>query len=762
MGLKCQISFNKQGKATVMTKDGSPSVLYNDLLEITGNQEEALKYWASAYLDDFSNYTDKTEESASANDVAAYYDAKAVGDKKLSVQDKWSVSSFMKKNGIQSLSELQSKLHKIFKKDGVFFINGDAAVKSGLYSSDEIENINPQQIINLLQQIEGQLLVEDILVVPETQKFSYKNNDYKTIFGTAERISEEKIDEEILAEINSIADVEAVIQNLPYTEFVEDFNNKPAFRAKVLKRFEGLKKINHLSIFEGQLTEENINDEKLIENTILDNIPYTNIEAEAEYLESIDEDIWAIMPNQVTDVLKEIEDELIDQNIDLIGMNKFVGKKQEITDVLRAVVAMAKNPTTATIKTFAAAKRALFEEKPVENKSFIKSTSTLSLFRVDTNLSQSELFDKHSLIKVGENLYHKVKKSENAALYDFLYKRIKDGTFSIPSTYTDVNDKVAVIKDLTTYVFSINENIRPDLAENFVLHKLAFDHKVEDSLAKAMDNFRRATSTRTNVDYLKTEFVSDFYNYILTEKQKDSEVYREVLQHFRISDNDISLTKNIASIANLDVTKELEDYIRIKRDSSMNYLISDESRFNEDLFYLNHPEFVKELSETYRQQGDYLLTDPTNNTWVKVGNDVYKNIYSAQGRDLFRKVNTKPDEVYYNTVDNFAFDLREVKEIIQTMLPAKSVYTKLKEKRDSIKEYFLPKASVQKQVIEQEEPNDLNRAREMELAGKTPLEIKVATGWERGNEPTSLFTDYSDNQVLDMLKNLNIIEETEC
>jgi hypothetical protein len=356
-----------------------------------------------------------------------------------------------------------------------------------------------------------------------------------------------------------------------------------------------------------------------------------------------------------------------------------------------------------------------------------------------------------------------------------LYKRIKDGTFSIPSTYTDVNDKVAVIKDLTTYVFSINENIRPDLAENFILHKLAFDHKVEGSLAKAMDNFRRATSTRTNVDYLKTEFVSDFYNYILTEKQKDSEVYREVLQHFRISDNDISLTKNIASIANLDVTKELEDYIRIKRDSSMNYLVNDESRFNEDLFYLNHSEFVKELSETYRQQGDYLLTDPTNNTWVKVGNDVYKNIYSAQGRDLFRKVNTKPDEVYYNTVDNFAFDLREVKEIIQTMLPAKSVYTKLKEKRDSIKEYFLPKASVQKQVMGETGAANLDRveevtfrldnlgvAREMELAGKTPLEIKIATGWERGNEPTSLFTDYSDNQVIDMLKNLNIIEETEC
>lgn len=705
MGLKCQISFNKEGKATVMTKDGSPSTLYNNLLDTLGNQEAALDYWASAYSEDFANFTDAAEENATVNDVLRYYNALATQEKKLSTSERWSVESFMKKTGIQKLSSLVTTMNDIFYKDGAFFIDGDKAVRSGLYSRDEIESIDVPAMINLLQKLNGQVMTEDFFVFPESSKYKFKNTEAKTIFGTYETVSEDTITNEILEAIEDASQVESVIQTLPYTDFVEDFNDKPAFRKKILSRFEGLKKVPVVAIDRGLLVEDNIEEQKLVENTIEDNIPSANIEAEANYLETIDDDVWEIMPQQITDILEEIEDDLIDHNIDVIGMKSFVGKKQEIISLLRSIARMAKNPTTENIKIYAEAKKNLFGQKSGKAKTFIKSNSKLSLFKVNTNLSESQLFDQFGLIKVEDGLYHKVKKSENAALYDFLYKQMKDGTFSIPQeyrTFEDINDKESVIKAITSYVFSLNTTVRPDLAENYILHKLVFGHQVEPSVTKSIENFRKSSNITTDQEYLKTEFVTDFYNYILTEKKKDSELYREVLQHFSISDDDISLKRPIASIQNLEMSVELADYIRLKRDSSMNYLLTDDiTAFNQDLFYLNHPEHVKELSVTYRQQGDYILADTSNNTWVKSGGELYKVVYSSSGRDLFKKINTKPHPLYYNITDNFAFDINDAKEIVQNMLPAKSLYTKLQEKKASIKEYFLPSAAVQKQVMPQ-------------------------------------------------------------
>lgn len=50
-------------------------------------------------------------------------------------------------------------------------------------------------------------------------------------------------------------------------------------------------------------------------------------------------------------------------------------------------------------------------------------------------------------------------------------------------------------------------------------------------------------------------------------------------------------------------------------------------------------------------------------------------------------------------------------------------------------------------------------AKEMEQAGKTPLEIRLATGWERG---ASEFSNMKDEDIISTLLERNLITETEC
>ena len=50
-------------------------------------------------------------------------------------------------------------------------------------------------------------------------------------------------------------------------------------------------------------------------------------------------------------------------------------------------------------------------------------------------------------------------------------------------------------------------------------------------------------------------------------------------------------------------------------------------------------------------------------------------------------------------------------------------------------------------------------AKEMEQAGKTPLEIRLATGWERG---VSEFSNMKDGDIISTLLERGVITETEC
>ncbi len=233
MGLKCRIS-SKDGVTQVVDDKGNESQLYNELLAYTDSETEALNLWTVASSEEFMG----AGENATVKDVVAYMDSTEAATRSLSISEEFQVIDFMRRTGETSLNELNIKLAKIFKSDGTFKIDIKAAVNSGIFSQQEIEDLDVNKMQDILLKIEGQLITKDIVIEPSSQDHNYVDNDNKSVFGTAQKVTQKEFDNDIIRAVTSFTDKEAFlkgIKTLPYTAFVEKFQEDEAYAKSIME-----------------------------------------------------------------------------------------------------------------------------------------------------------------------------------------------------------------------------------------------------------------------------------------------------------------------------------------------------------------------------------------------------------------------------------------------------------------------------------------------------------------------------------------------
>jgi hypothetical protein len=205
--------------------------------------------------------------------------------------------------------------------------------------------------------------------------------------------------------------------------------------------------------------------------------------------------------------------------------------------------------------------------------------------------------------------------------------------------------------------------------EEASLAQLIFEH---DSFP-VREDFSAMANIKTSEDYLKTDFVLDFYKYVVEEKLKNSSVYRNTLSAFVFSDNDISINRPIKSIEGLKYNQELKDYFSIKKDLSLNNLFKGESniKLTADVKQFNNPNSVKEFQGTKYETKGYVIADESVDNILKVDGVLYKR---AKG-NVFAKI-TNIDTNYYST--NIAAPFEE--EIVNKLNESSKIAFTKKEK----------------------------------------------------------------------------------
>lgn len=667
MGLKCRISY-RDGVTSVVDNKGNESELYGELLAYTGNEKEALDLWAVANSDRFMG----TGESTTVKEVVAYMDSTEASTRRLSTSEEFQVVDFMRRSGETSLSELYSKLTNIFKPEGTFEIDMDAAVESGIFSQQEINDLDVNKMQDILLKIEGQLATKDIVVEPYSQEHDYVDGDNKSIFGTAQKVSQKEFDNDIIRVVKFFTNKDSFlegIKTLPYSDFVKRFQEDDAYAESIMEKFKGLKKIPKLSLIGTKLSEFGNELYTTIKNTILVNSSDISIEAEIDYLNKIPQEIWEENTEEIKEILKEVEQTLADMNLDIVGLANNIKNRERVMNSLYAADTLVKNVSEESLQAFIEAHSVMTETPSTIIAEKLEDKYVgLNIISLHTELDANSLFENYGLIEVGENLYHKI--DQNASvdiLKDFIYDQFIEGAVEIPSKFITaaesrlLENKPVVLENISMFLMSRPKLSKITNQELYSAYQVVFDHSPIENKERAV---RGLTRIKTDENYLKSEFISDFYNYILSEKVKNSIIYRSTLSKFQINDKGISLTEEIPSIKNLKFSEELGDYIRLKRDSDMKYLLeATEDVMSEDLLYLNFPENAKVFEGKMIIDGNFIITNPTVDNYISVNGELYRKEIVRDGANLFVKITTSKDNVYLTSNLDFTFDREAANEL---------------------------------------------------------------------------------------------------
>lgn len=667
MGLKCQISYSNTGQAIVTDSSGNISQLYTDALALTQNQEAALNIWASAFTPEFEQTFGKVAEGTEPPvlQVIKFYQSLKQLDGRLTTSEVFEAKQMMRSAGIRSLSDLSATLKDIFLYGDIPTVDTQRAIESGLFLPEDLPNIDLPKVVDFITRLEGETLYNDFEVEPENSQIKYRNTANKNVLGASEFVTIEQIDAEIIDLIDDFQSEDEFygkIQELPYTDFVARFYEDTAFAQDFISRFNGMAKVPVGEEVNGEIIVENVTTTaKTVKNTILDGLDALDINADISFINSIADNVWDSNVEAVTKVIKEIESELATKNIDIVGLHKVTTDKATLVEILDAVATMVANPTVQNIDNFAAIYDKTFLKQPA--KKVVKVPTELqglSLVSLTSPKTDQQLFEEHGLIKVGDNLYHKISlEADISDAYEYLYQQMQDGNFEIPYQYrteTNLDNKTGVLQDIAEYVNGRDTGLGY-YNETASLYQLVFNHPKIDTNKMADDTTSALNTIRTDEVYLKTDFVSDFYGMILQEKIKDSALYRNTLSKIGVTDNDLTITSDlIGDLTNIPMYQEFMDYMKLRKSEDMKkYLPSTMyGDTNQALAAYNFPQTIEQYTGPTAEVENVLVTAPTAEDFIRVGENVYQKVKNSETASVFLRLKNNTNPAYYTTQPAFA------------------------------------------------------------------------------------------------------------
>jgi hypothetical protein len=670
MGVACKIVRTDSG-VLALDNQGKVSNLYLDLLSYFQNDRLALDYWAMTHTDDFKKAFNGRSDNMSVEDVVAYVNILDVENSELSPSEKYEVTSIMEANNIRDLNELSTKLNKIFKPNGFIELDSVAALDSGIYNEEDLKNINLAEIEYLLHKIEGDLQKgKNFLVEPSQDDVALIDESKKTILGTSFQLSRTDIDNDIISKTDTFTPeaIEEAVQNSDFQSYKDKFNNDEAFRNKETERLSKLSKLPILSFVGETLTSENVSYYDQLLNTIPATFDIVDIESDLDFLEEITPEKWFNNPTQIRNVLREVEQTLAKNNIDLVGLSELYNEREQVLSLITPLKNMIRNTSEITIQEFARAHDQIFT--PSENKItrvIPEKYKGLNIVHLNSRKTDAELYREHGLIKLEENMYHKVERlTDTVAAYDYIYTQLVEGKMTIPSQYITVKDyknpdnKVEVLKGITNFVNSRETGIVSEFQEEISLYQLVFDH---NPIQK--EDYRKLSTIRTDEVYLKTDFVSDFYSYVLNEKLNDTPIYRETLSKFRFTSSDIEIDGYISSLDGIEMQQELEDYLKLKKGTSYEFMFNNgEGYLLEDSQAINNPESVQAYKSEIVVDGNYVITNPQSDMFVNNEGILYRKVGKSLNADIYLKISEVNRPVYNTAIENFEYNQDEAQAIL--------------------------------------------------------------------------------------------------
>lgn len=437
MGVNCQLVKDSKGNIiNVEAPNGNDSMLYSDLKQVTGNENDAVTLWSYSYTEDFENIENTSPRDQNGEHIysTVLRHVENINDENSDFTEKDAVEfvdSFVG-TPLVDINHAYSALKRGFYTDGLFNINKDFLVKSRLYTESEIDNImqKPElqdSIRNGISKIKSFLLsgknTAQIDGLISSNNTYVLNTDEVSSYGKVLKMDEASFDKKYGKDFIGVETQDQLIEKILNTgdqNLIQKATDDSYFLYELFSKYSGLQNIQNLKEKDGELVSVYDNDtEDLFLSTLKTRIPNTGIEVNYEFLTNIEDKAWNNNEKEVKAVLDTIADESSKIGINLYNLSETYNHKSQL-EILAFLEDTAgftsllynKIATKLNIAEYAGVYDNFFGiEKTIKETAVPKSE--LSLFAIDTLLSENEMYEKHGMIKVSDGVYQRVEKVGN-------------------------------------------------------------------------------------------------------------------------------------------------------------------------------------------------------------------------------------------------------------------------------------------------------------------------------------------------------------
>jgi len=540
MGVKCQIIRDPQGELlNVEAPNGATSLLYRNLLTLSGSKDRALALWAFSYTEEFQDIEKKDL------DVNGEYLAENVirhvesSDTSLSPTELKEIETSLLNIPIYSLQKLYTTMTRAFYIDNIFSVSRENLEDSKLYTKREIETItrNPHirnEVRSTIKKIEGHLKMYGDIPM-ERKEISnpllFKTETLSPI-GKFENVDLTEELSPYLAGITDVYEFEQAIKTLPFPSVIKAAE-QGTFSTMLYNKYSQMMPVEQYYEKDGQLIQQT---NSIPFKTILKTgNKVTLISKETDALINIPLKLEPIVQKELNSLLKAIADKSIEAGIDLFPLTEQYGKRptSDIVDFVAktdAFIALL-HYNAADIKdveNFETMYNEFFELSPKLIQKFVEK-SDFTISSIITAKDEIEMFEKFGMLKVGASTYQKVNTEEDLEEIA-VAMAIENHEVFPPSAYfpvaynsndefvpTKVNEdnarqiKLSIRNFISTQASKHFATMKTKTAEQITLFKILFGHKFFSPSVDVVQDYNNYLEFKGEQDYLTGEFISDFY-----------------------------------------------------------------------------------------------------------------------------------------------------------------------------------------------------------------------------------------------------------
>lgn len=253
------------------------------------------------------------------------------------------------------------------------------------------------------------------------------------------------------------------VQNMTLKQFTEAIS-VDIYKNQLFKEMQGYKKAEVFIDVDGDIVQSKNTNTSVILPLVARQIDNTEIISDINQIQQYDLEILNANIEDTVGILKEIEDGLIGEGVDVAGLSEKPIDKS-LLDFIEVLEIFINSPTKDNTKIFSESYDNFFEKDITPKIENVKQEETNRDFiKLDTNLSEEIVYEQQGFIKVKEGLYVATDKQDLDTLYASL------------ETYTDKYPKDISLKEYVQEQISKLDNFKnSDNAEAVYLYKMYFD-----------------------------------------------------------------------------------------------------------------------------------------------------------------------------------------------------------------------------------------------------------------------------------------------